>query len=277
MRYGIVASFGSLDQILDMATAAEESGWDGFFTWDGISVGDMDTYDPWALLGAVAVRTTRIRLGAMVFALPRRHPWKVARETVTVDRLSRGRLVLPVGLGAVDDGGFSRVSGAPTDRRTRAELLDDSLAILELAWRGKPFNYAGTHHRVEDLVFQPRPVQRPHPPVWVVGAWPSERSMSRAVRWDGVLPTPLGQPGKPVTPQMVADIRAWAAQRRDDAGEGFDIVVEGVLPEDDDVAAAQVGELADAGATWWVESRWTGEAARPENILARIRRGPPRP
>jgi len=180
MRYGIVASFGSLDQILDMATAAEESGWDGFFTWDGISVGDMDTYDPWALLGAVAVRTTRIRLGAMVFALPRRHPWKVARETVTVDRLSRGRLVLPVGLGAVDDGGFSRVSGAPTDRRTRAELLDDSLAILELAWRGKPFNYAGTHHRVEDLVFQPRPVQRPHPPVGVVGAWPSERSMSRA-------------------------------------------------------------------------------------------------
>lgn len=276
MRFGIVASFGSLDQVLEMAVAAEEAGWDGFFTWDGISVGDMDTYDPWALLGAVAVRTSRLRLGAMVFALPRRHPWKVARESITVDHLSGGRLVMPVGLGAVDDGGFARVSGGTTDRRTRAELLDDSLAILDLAWRGEPFSYAGTHHRVQDLVFRPRPVQRPRIPVWVVGAWPSPRSMGRAVRWDGVLPTPLGRPEEPVTPQVVAEVRAWVAERRGDGGAGFDIVVEGVLPEDDDGATALVRELADAGATWWVESRWEGEAARPERILERIRQGPPR-
>lgn len=275
MRYGVVASFGSAQQVLEMAVAAEEAGWDGFFTWDGISVGTMDTYDPWALLGAVAVSTSRIRLGAMVFALARRHPWKVAREAITVDHLSGGRLVMPVGLGAADDGAFSRVSGAPTERRTRAELLDDSLAILDLAWRGEPFSYAGTHHRVEDLVFRPRPVQQPRVPVWVVGAWPSTRSMSRALRWDGVLPQPMGGPGEPVTPQMVADIRALAAERREDGGAGFDVVVEGVL--DDAAAMSRVRELADAGATWWVESRWEGEKARPENLLAAIRRGPPRP
>ncbi|PYF97365.1 Flavin-dependent oxidoreductase, luciferase family (includes alkanesulfonate monooxygenase SsuD and methylene tetrahydromethanopterin reductase) [Georgenia satyanarayanai] len=277
MRYGVVASFGSVEQVLDMAVAAEEAGWDGFFTWDGISVGAMDTYDPWTLLGAAAVSTTRIRLGAMVFALARRHPWKVAREAITVDHLSGGRLVMPVGLGAVDDGAFSRVSGAPTERRTRAELLDDSLAILDLAWRGEPFSYTGTHHRVEDLVFRPTPVQRPRVPVWVVGAWPSRRSMDRALRWDGVLPQPMGGPGDPVTPQMVADIRALAAERRADGGAGFDVVVEGVLREGDAAAASRVRELADAGATWWVESRWEGEEARPENLLARIRRGPPEP
>ncbi|WP_152189930.1 LLM class flavin-dependent oxidoreductase [Georgenia satyanarayanai] len=276
MRYGVVASFGSVEQVLGVAVAAEEAGWDGFFTWDGISVGTMDTFDPWALLGAVAVSTSRIRLGAMVFALARRHPWKVAREAITVDHLSGGRLVMPVGLGAVDDGAFRRVSGAPTERRTRAELLDDSLAILDLAWRGEPFSFAGTHHRVEDLVFRPTPVQRPRVPVWVVGAWPSTRSMDRALRWDGVLPQPMGGVGEPVTPQMVTDIRALAAERRADGGAGFDVVVEGVLSERDAAATTRVRELADAGATWWVESRWEGEESRPENVLAHVRRGPPR-
>ncbi len=277
MRFGFVGSFASsTDQVLEMAVAAEEAGWDGYFTWDGISIGDVATFDPWSLLGALAVRTSHIRLGAMVFALPRRHPWKVARESVTVDHLSGGRLIMPVGLGAVDDGGFSRVSGATTDRRTRAELLDDSLAILDLAWRGEPFSYRGTHHRAEDLVFRPRPVQRPRIPVWVVGAWPAPRSMNRAVQWDGVLPTPLAGPEHPVTPEMVAEIRAWAAERRDDGGAGFDIVVEGQLPDDDDAATARVRELADAGATWWIESRWTGTAAEPANLLARIVDGPPR-
>src|SRR5699024_8860539 len=134
MKFGFVGCFGTVDQVVEMAVAAEDAGWDGFFTWDGISVGAMDTFDPWAVLGALAVRTERITLGAMVFALPRRKPWEFARQALTVDHLSGGRLVLPVGLGAVDDGGFSRVSGQPTDRRTRAELLDDSLAILDLAW-----------------------------------------------------------------------------------------------------------------------------------------------
>lgn len=273
MRYGVVASYGSVGQVVEMAVAAEEAGWDGFFTWDGISVGEMDTFDPWVLLGAVATCTSRIRLGAMVFALARRHPWKVAREAITVDQLSAGRLVMPVGLGAPDDGAFSRVSGAPTERRTRAELLDDSLAILDLAWRGEPFSHTGTHHRVENLVFRPTPVQRPRIPIWVVGAWPSRRSMDRALRWDGVLPQPMGGPGEPVTPQMVADIRELAAERREDRGAGFDVVVEGVLRDDDD--GARLRALADAGATWWVESRWEGQEARPENLLAHIRRGPP--
>ena len=96
MRFGFVASHGSAHEVVAMAREAEASGWDGFFTWDGISIGPMDTWDPWALLGAVAVSTERIRLGAMVFPLARRRPWKVAREALTVDRLAGGRLVLPV-------------------------------------------------------------------------------------------------------------------------------------------------------------------------------------
>lgn len=281
MQFGFVGSFGSVAQTLTLACEAEAHGWDGFFTWDGISVGELDTWDPWALLGALAVSTERIRLGAMIFPLARRRPWKVARETITVDHLSGGRLVLPVGLGAADDGGFSGVSGEATTARERAERLDDALAILERAWSGERFSYAGTHHTVTDLVFRPQPVQRPRVPVWVVGAWPSERSMGRAARWDGVLPQRRG--GGSLSPDDVRELRGWVDERRRalaDAEPGrylgdVDVVVEGVLPDDPDAAVEHARAYADAGATWWVESRWDAERDTPEALLDRVRQGPP--
>ena len=134
MRYGFVGSSGTVQQVLEQSVAADTTGWDGFFTWDAISVGAAETWDPWTLLAAAAVRTERVRLGAMVFALARRRPWKVAREALTVDHLSGGRLVLPVGLGVPDDGGFARVNGEASTAHERAERLDEALAILD--WRG---------------------------------------------------------------------------------------------------------------------------------------------
>ena len=116
----------------------------------------------------------------------RRRPWKLAREAMTVDRLSGGRLVLPVGLGALDDQGFGNV-GEETDARVRAELLDETLAILDGLWSGEPFAFDGDHYRFGPMTFRPTPVQRPRIPIWVVGAWPHARSMRRAARWDGVV------------------------------------------------------------------------------------------
>lgn len=280
MRFGFVGSYGSVHELLGMAQEAEAHGWDGFFTWDGISVGPMDTWDPWTLLGAVAACTERIRLGAMVFPLARRRPWKVAREALTVDHLSGGRLVLPVGLGAVEDRGFSGVSGEATTARERAERLDDALAILERAWTGEPFSYPGTHHAVTDMVFRPQPVQRPRIPVWTVGLWPSERSMTRAARWDGVIPQRRSVPGAsdlpaPLTPVELAEVVAWVARRRPEGMDSFDVVTEGRLPDDLSAARDHVAGLAAAGATWWVESRWDAERDTPEALLDRIRQGPP--
>ena len=83
-----------------------------------IAIGEMDTYDPWVVMAAMAMRTERVTLGAIVTPPARRRPWKLARETMTVDRLSNGRLVLPVGLGALDDGAFGNV-GEPTEARVR--------------------------------------------------------------------------------------------------------------------------------------------------------------
>jgi alkanesulfonate monooxygenase SsuD/methylene tetrahydromethanopterin reductase-like flavin-dependent oxidoreductase (luciferase family) len=271
MKFGVTASCGSAAQSIEMAVAAEEAGWDGFFAWDGISVGAMDTFDPWTLLGAAAVRTRRVTLGAMVFSLPRRKPWEVARQALTVDHLSGGRLVLPVGLGAVEDGGYSRVSGERVDVRERAALLDDALAILDLAWTGETFSYEGTHHRVTDLVFQPRPVHG-RIPVWVIGSWFAPRSMRRAAGRDGVLPIRRENGFDPLGADQLREVRAWVSEQR--GGEPFELVVEGVLPSDPAQARDRAAELEDAGATWWIHSDWDFGTVTPEGLLDRIRLGP---
>ncbi|HQY33826.1 MAG TPA: LLM class flavin-dependent oxidoreductase [Actinotalea sp.] len=281
MRYGFVGSFGGAAQVLALAEQTEAHGWDGFFTWDGISVGPMDTWDPWVLLGAAAARTERVTLGAMVFPLARRRPWKVAREALTVDHLSGGRLVVPVGLGVGDDGGFSRVRGEAATSRERAERLDEALAILDRAWTGEPFSWDGRHYAVTDLQIGPPPVQRPRVPIWVVGAWPAERSMERAARWDGVV-LQRARSMVPLTPADVAEAVAWLTGRRAllraegyPLGAAYDVVVSDASPDHPAAAAAHVEAFREAGATWWVEARWDPEKATPHALLDRIRQGPP--
>lgn len=278
MRHAFVGSYGSADQILEMAVEAERAGWDAFFTWDGISIGEVDTFDPWVLLGAAAARTSTILLGAQVFSLARRRPWKVARESITVDHLSRGRLIMPVGLGAVEDGGYSRVSGEATSARERAERLDDCLDFLAKAWTGEKFSHDGPVYQATDLVFRPAPVQRPRIPVWAVGLWPAPRSMRRAARWDGVIIQPRGEdPFAPATPEHVREVVAWLEANLPERSPGaapFEVVVEGASGDDRVAATARVRALADAGATWWVESRWDVERDTPQSLLDRVRRGP---
>ncbi|MFL5648411.1 MAG: LLM class flavin-dependent oxidoreductase [Chloroflexota bacterium] len=263
MKAGIVITTGDPRTASELAAEAEAAGWDGVFSWDGVAIGTMDIYDPWVVMAAMAVRTDRVTLGAIVSPPSRRRPWKLAREAMTLDRLSNGRLVLPVGLGALDDGAFGNV-GEPTDARIRAEMLDESLAILEGLWTGEPFGFDGRHYRFEPMTFRPTPVQRPRIPIWVVGAWGKERSVARALRFDGILP----QTSDP------ADIRAVAARAaRERPGHPIEIVVEGTTPDERAGAAAVVTPLADAGATWWLESDWTG--ATVESLRSRIGAGPP--
>src|SRR3954469_7741200 len=145
MKAGIVITTGDPRTAADLAAEAEAAGWDGVFSWDGVAIGTIHIYDPWVVMAAMAMRTDRVTLGAIVTPPSRRRPWKLAREAMTLDRLSAGRLVLPVGLGALDDAAVGNV-GEPTDARIRAELLDETLDILEGLWSGEPFAYAGRHY-----------------------------------------------------------------------------------------------------------------------------------
>jgi alkanesulfonate monooxygenase SsuD/methylene tetrahydromethanopterin reductase-like flavin-dependent oxidoreductase (luciferase family) len=274
MKTGFILPHGDARTAADLAGAAERAGWDGFFVWEPVW-----GIDAWVCLTAAAMVTERIRLGTMITPLSRMRPWKLASETATLDHLSGGRVILSVGLGATDTG-FAAF-GEVTDRKTRAELLDEGLDILTGLWHGQPFSYEGTHYQVRptDFMPPPPPVQEPRIPIWVVGAWNRPRSMARVLRYDGILPNPMTPEGdhRPLTADDVRDIRAYVEANRTEPGP-FDIIVEGTTPGDrPQEAAAQVLAWAEAGATWWLEGMWnTAEKSyTTAELLQRIVLGPP--
>jgi len=240
MRCGFVLPGGSAREQVEQAVLAEAAGWDGVFVWEGAY-----GVDAWSLLAAMAERTSRVRLGTMLTPLPWRRPWKVASQAVTLDELSGGRAILAVGLGAVDTA--LGTCGEVTDRRVRAELLDEGIDLIAGLWAGE-LRYAGRHHKVDltaraDLAEGARSVQAPRIPIWVVGAWPRQKSMRRVLRCDGLLPVCLDGTGgfRTTTPE---DIRAMAAWLDAHGGRrpGFEIVMEGETPADDAAAAAETNQ-----------------------------------
>ena len=283
MKYGFVFPGGEARQAAECARLAEEAGWDGFFVWDSV----WGT-DPWVSLAAAAMLTSRIRLGTMLTPVSRYRPWQLSATTATLDRLSNGRVILAVGLGATDTG-FAEF-GEVTDRKMRAELLDEGLEIIAGLWKGQPFNFDGKHYHIRETKFfpAPPPVQQPRIPVWVVGVWPREKSMQRVLRWDGLLPNKLSAAGEheKFTPDDIREMKAYIDERRTAttpvATTPFDIVVEGETPGGDPAAAGeQVRPWVEAGATWWLEAKWSEiDAVEEDEVQERIRRrieqGPPR-
>lgn len=272
MQYGFVMPIGSARNAADFAFEAERAGWDGWEPVWGV--------DAWISLAAAAMRTERIRLGTMLSPLSRMRPWKVASETVTLDHLSSGRLILSVGLGAIDNG-FEQF-GEVTDRKTRAELLDEGLDVLTGLWHGQPFKYSGKHYKIKPTEFYPPPppVQKPRIPIWVVGAWPRMKSMNRVLHYDGLLPNVLGIDGRMGSPEPkdVSEMRLWIEKHRS-AKAQFDIIVEGRSSGDDPVKAGEtVRPWIEAGATWWTETMWNAmdDTDVVQKVMKRIKQGPPR-
>jgi alkanesulfonate monooxygenase SsuD/methylene tetrahydromethanopterin reductase-like flavin-dependent oxidoreductase (luciferase family) len=175
MRSGFVLPWGTATEQLDLAILAERAGWDGVFVWEAAY-----GIDAWSLLAAMAARTTRIRLGTMLTALPWRRPWKVASQVATLDQLSGGRAILAVGVGATDTDLPS--TGEVTDLHGRAERLDEGIDLIRELWAGGN-GYRGQHYVYQtgrmDLGQVTRPVQE-RIPIWVVGVWPRTKSMRPA-------------------------------------------------------------------------------------------------
>jgi alkanesulfonate monooxygenase SsuD/methylene tetrahydromethanopterin reductase-like flavin-dependent oxidoreductase (luciferase family) len=288
MEFGFIFTGSDPELAVELAPLAEAHGWDAFFVWEGVWA-----TDPWATLAAIAMRTERIRLGTMLTPVPRRRPWELAGQTMTVDRLSRGRVILSAGLGVPQsiEERFWIFEDDP-GRRVRAELLDESLEMLPSLWRGEPFEFEGEHYRVRrsDQMLPPPAVQQPRIPTWVVGMWPRSKSMARVVRADGWIPNyappgvELGGPevqAAAYTPEIAAEAIAWLHAEREAAGlaeRPFAITHEGTTSASDRAAAAAtVQPWAAAGVNWWLESDWSVPAERVEAAAReRLTAGPPK-
>src|SRR4051795_7826375 len=226
-RRGIfVAPFEELAdaaELARLAARAEAAGWGGFFPWDHVDYRPpvQALADPWVCMAAIACATERVVIGPLITPPARRRIHKLARETVTLDRLSGGRLIFGAGLGSDTSGEFSKF-GEEADAKARAQLLDDGLAPLVKDWDGE---------------FEPRPLQQPRIPVWLAARWPNRKPVRRALAWDGLFPIDL--PGPEELAQLVAEVRA---ERPDD---GFEIVVTNPVGTDPE-------PWEQAGATWWL-------------------------
>lgn len=274
LKFGLALPYNSAHKVAQWAALAEESGWDGLFLGDAVWC-----EDPMIGLAAAAMTTRRIRLGPMIIPAPLRVPWKIASESLALDRLSEGRLTLGLGAGAVWMG-WSSFPDARTDAQARAEMLDETIDILTLLYQCKQFDYDGKHFRLkltlmDEMHYPPRPVQQPRVPLWVPGIWPRRKSMQRVLMCDGVLTEKKNQEGmgEEVTAVDIQEIKAYVDANRT-LTTPFDIVSIGRTAGLDTAQVQdQLLPRLDAGLTWWVEDM-IGEAE--EQVAGRIRQGPPR-
>lgn len=285
MRYGFVVPAADAAEFAELALLGEDHGWDAVFTWESVF-----GIDAWVTLGAAAVGTRRIRLGTLLTPASRIRPWDLASRVGTVDRLSGGRVILSVGLGALNENwlAFEPDEG----RRARAQKLDESLAIFAALCAGGPVTFEGRHysaHLPAGVTPEPPPptVQRPHPPVWVVGLRVPGRtrqpSLERAARWNGLLPAGVDAQGmwQTLTPATMREI-AGEVNRLRAAGTGsaepYDVVVEGDTYGGFIQRQESPGDFEAAGATWWIESWWDlpRDARGQAEVRRRVEVGPPR-
>lgn len=243
--------------LVSLAVAAEEAGWDGFFLWDHVVVPDEPVVaDVWVTLGAVAARTSSLRLGPMVTSLGRRRPWKVALEASTLQRLSGGRLVLGIGAGVPQD--YSPF-GEPL---SRAEAMSEGVELLRALLSGAVVDHRGPLFKAAGVRFAPVEV-----PIWVGGMWPRETPFRAAAQAAGVIPAVFDAEGLVVlSPADAARLKA-------------DFVASGG-PAEGDVAIwgggalrAEVREYEEAGVTWVMTD---GGAGSLEELRSFVAAGPPR-
>ena len=257
-----LAPFGELADprvMVDLAVTAEGAGWDGVFLWDHAlrpASEAAEVADVWVTLAAMAANTGTIRLGPMVTPIVRRRPQKLAREAVTLDHLSGGRLTLGLGLG-VDTGGELSRFGEVVGEQERGDILDEGVELLSALWSGEPVEHRGAQFTADGVRFRPRPQQRPRIPLWFAARGGSRRPVRRAARWDGLFPVDT-------TPdQLEAMVELVVAERG--SLDGFDVATL-AMPGID------IDDLARRGATWAMWSFLPGEPA--VDVLAAIEAGP---
>jgi alkanesulfonate monooxygenase SsuD/methylene tetrahydromethanopterin reductase-like flavin-dependent oxidoreductase (luciferase family) len=254
--------------LAELAVSAEDAGWDGMFIWDHLLYADpvQAIADPWICLAAIAARTSRIALGPMVTPLARRRPAVVARQALSLDNLSGGRLILGFGLG--EDGGKGELSkfGEELDARRRGEMLTEGLGVLRGLLSGAAVDHRGEHYVADGVTFLPGPARPTGIPIWTAAKWPNRKPLKRAAQYDGLFEIGFS------SPDQLAQAVAEVSELRSGSTTPFEIVVD--FPPGEDPAP-----WADAGATWFMTriSPWDrdlSDAREVERVQALAAAGP---
>ncbi len=172
MRFGLDVSQHQLEwpEILRRVRLAEDTGFDGAWVFDHFQPLYGDRRGPclegWTLLAALAAATSRIRLGTLVTGITYRHPSILATEAISIDQISNGRLEL--GLGAAWHEREHKALGLDFPPfKERAERLEEAIEVMKALMTKDSATFSGRHYRLQRATYHPRPMQRPHPPIWI--------------------------------------------------------------------------------------------------------------
>jgi F420-dependent oxidoreductase-like protein len=259
-----------------LAGACEEHGYEGLFRSDHyLSVmgrADRGSLDAWTTLAALASITSRIRLGTLVSPGTFRHPSVLAKSAATVDHVSGGRAELGIGAGWLE--AEHTAYGFPfAALRTRMDVLAEQMEIIARSFADLRFSFEGEHYVVEDLDAQPKPLQRPRPPI-IVGGRAGHRSLALAARWADEYNTFSASVAE-IRDRRAAFATAWADAGRDPEAFRFSAMVSAVVGADEADLRERVARLADlqgAGPAQVLESlRTTGVVGTVDQAAEQLR------
>jgi len=256
----------------------DEAGFDHVWGFDHLAPINSDPAGPvfegWALMAAMAEATRRARIGLLVTGNPYRHPGILAKLASTVDHLSGGRLEFGIGAGWAEN--EFRMLGMEFSSRARFRQLEEALDVLKLLWTEDVANYEGRYYRLTEAVHAPKPVQKPHPPIWIGGEGP-ERTLRIAARYADVWNTAGTRGGAEaaIETSKLLDLRCEEVER-DPASLRRSSGIRFTGDEDATLRAAEM--LKKAGFTELIVTVLPPEAPRHaaivgERLLDRLRAG----
>ena len=279
IKYGITIiqfnEFADPELVVEFAEEAEKAGWDGIFLIDHVYFNREQIpsiAETWVLLAAIAARTKRIKIGTSVTALPRYPPWQFAKMAATLDVLSKGRLILGLGLGgpAVEYETF----GQKYDLKILAEKMDESLDILQGLWTGEMFSFEGKHYQIDRACLRPKPVQSPRIPLILGGSWPHKKPFIRAAKYDGIMPIHKDFP-RDLTPAQLKEIKDIIKDHRK-ISDPFEVMILGSTFFNQDKRFEIIQSYKDIGITWWLEQVNTLMQPSVDVMREWVKQGPPK-
>jgi len=250
MRFGLKLSQGAtIDTLKQVWRIADEAGFDHCWNMDHFaSLGPDDTldiFDAWTALAGMAALTERVRIGCSVTGNTYRNPGVLAKAAVTVDHLSGGRLEFGIGAGWAEN--EHTMLGLPFGTvGDRADRLEETLQIITSLWTEPTTTFEGKHYQFQDAIAEPKPVQRPHPPIWIGGSGP-KRTLRMAAKYADVWNAPGGEPSavaesSAILDRHCADIGRDPAQIRRSVQVRFNGDADGLLRTVEEFAAIGVTE-----------------------------------